>query len=118
MKQMLTYPKISESQESGIKLVGVVNFNGTLVEGNFYNKITPLMTKEQIAMLCMELAIDYSMRKEFDQSLGKTKSIVSIRECYVVTTIPSNDGLLIIISDTYNDSVRYVDKIRKCDKER
>lgn len=80
------------------KFVGLVNSRGKLVEGGFSNNVTPFMTKDQVEMLCMQLSLDYSMRKDFERTLGKIKSVTCIREDYVVTTTPLSEHLLIEIS--------------------
>ena len=102
MEQVLAHQKIcyDRFQDPGVKFVGIVTSSGKLLEGDFRNGVKPFLTKERIEMLCMELSLDYSMRKEFDDSLGKIKSIVSIREDTIVITTPFNECLLIEICDT------------------
>ena len=50
-------------------------------------------------MLFMELALDLSMRKEFDNSLGNISAIVSYRNKTNIITIPHENNLMLISSE-------------------
>jgi len=83
----------------GIRFAAIINKNGRKIAGGINPKILPLERNEQkLEMLFMEIALDLSMRKEFNESLGKIQAIVSYRERTNIITIPHQDNLLLLSS--------------------
>ena len=88
------------SQIQGIRFTAIINNKGRKIAGGFSCNITPLeKDKQKIEMLFMELALDLSMREEFDNSLGNISAIVSYRNKTNIITIPHEDNLMLISSE-------------------
>ncbi len=86
-------------QISGVRFAGLINSNGHLFAGGFGSNILPYEDEKNLEMLFMELVLDISMRREFDQSFGKVISVTSKREKVNITSIPINKDVLVISSD-------------------
>lgn len=91
------------TSSDGIRFCGIINNKGRLVAGGFKKGIIPRENDKQRQMLYMELALDLSMRKEFDNSLGRIKSITSRREGVNLITIPFNQNLILLSTEPYKD---------------
>ncbi len=88
------------SQIRGIRFAAIINNKGRKIAGGFRANVTPLENdKQKMEMLFMELALDLSMRKEFDNSLGSISAIVSYRNKTNIITIPHEDNLMLISSE-------------------
>ncbi|MGI0003605.1 MAG: DUF6659 family protein [Nitrosopumilaceae archaeon] len=87
----------------GVRFAGIINNRGRLVIGGFKAGVEPYENEQQRNMLFMEIALDLSMRQEFDESLGTILAITSKREKVNMTTIPLQGKLLLISSEPYVD---------------
>lgn len=97
------------SQINGIRFTAVINNKGRKIAGGFNAKITPLEKDEQkMAMLFMEIALDLSMRKEFDASLGNIHAIVSYRNKVNIITIPHEDSFMLVSSEIELDPTKII----------
>lgn len=84
-------------QVPGIRFSAIINKRGRKIAGGFNAKVTPLEKDEQkMEMLFMETTLDFSMRKEFDESLGSIHAIVSYRDRVNIITIPYQDKLILL----------------------
>lgn len=93
----------------GIRFVGVINKQGRKIVGGFSPNIAPLEKDSQkIEMLIMEIALDLSMRKEFDNTLGNIQAIVSYRDKVNIITIPHGDNLILISSEPELDTSKVI----------
>ena len=91
-------------QISGVRFAGIINKHGRKVAGGFTPKITPLeKDTKKIEMLMMELALDLSMRKEFDNSLGGIRAIVSYRKNVNVITVPHGENFMLLSTEPESD---------------
>ena len=87
------------NQVPGIRFAAIINRNGRKIAGGFNPKVIPLEgNKQRLEMFFMEIALDLSMRKEFDCSLGSIQAIVSYREKTNIITIPYQDSILLLSS--------------------
>ncbi|WP_048109428.1 DUF6659 family protein [Nitrosarchaeum koreense] len=87
-------------QIKGIRFVAIINNKGRKIAGGFSSNIIPLeKDKQKMEMLFMEVALDLSMRKEFDDSLGNIHAIVSYRNKTNIITVPHEDKLMLISSE-------------------
>ena len=87
-------------QIKGMRFAAIINNKGKKIAGGFSSNITPLENdKQKMEMLFMEVALDLSMRKEFDDSLGNINAIVSYRNKTNIITIPHEDNLMLISSE-------------------
>ena len=84
----------------GIRFAAIINKRGRKIAGGFGSRVVPLENDEKkIEMLFMELALDLSMRKEFNDSLGLMRAIVSFRDKTSIITIPHEDNFMLISSE-------------------
>ncbi|MHA7648196.1 DUF6659 family protein [Nitrosopumilus sp. S4] len=84
-------------QIPGIRFVAIINKRGRKISGGFSPKITPFEKDEQkLEMLFMEISLDFSMRSEFNNSLGEIQAIVSFRDKTTIITIPYEDNLILL----------------------
>jgi len=96
-------------QTRGIRFAGIINKRGRKIAGGFNSKINPLEKDEKkIEMLMMELALDLSMRKEFDNSLGSIRAIVSFRDKTNIITIPHGDNFMLLSSEPELDTLKVI----------
>lgn len=93
---------------NGIRFCGVINNKGRLVAGGFKPGVIPHENDERRQMVYMELALDLSMRREFDNSLGKIKSIISKRENVNLISIPFEQNLILISTETYKEEEKVI----------
>ena len=84
-------------QIPGIRFSAIINKKGRKIVGGFSPKVTPLEKNQQMMeMLFMEIALDFSMRKDYDNSLGSVQAIVSYRNKVNIITIPCHDNLILL----------------------
>lgn len=84
-------------QIPGIRFAAVINKRGRKISGGFSTKVIPFEKDEQkLEMLFMEISLDFSMRSEFNNSLGSIQSIVSYRDKTTIITIPYNKNLILL----------------------
>ncbi|BDQ30355.1 hypothetical protein NZNM25_10030 [Nitrosopumilus zosterae] len=96
-------------QIPGVRFVGIINKKGRKIAGGFSNKVSPLEKDEQkIEMLFMEIALDLSMRKDFDNSLGSINAIVSYRDKANIITIPYQENLILLSTEPELDTSKMI----------
>lgn len=94
----------------GIRFAAIINKRGRKIAGGFSSKVIPLEKNEKkLEMLFMEMALDLSMRSEFNNSLGKMMAIVSFRDKTNVITIPHGDNFMLISSEPELDSQKVIE---------
>ena len=92
-----------------IQFACVVNNKGRIVTGQF-DKI-PIGFDKDFEIFLMEIALEFSMKREFDNKFGKVEYIFSKRSGVNITCIPFNDDVLAIISQKH---VEPQEIIKKC----
>ena len=96
-------------QEKGIRFAGVINKSGRKIAGGFNPKVVPLeKDQKKMTMLMMELALDLSMRSEFNDSLGRMWAIVSYRDNANIITIPNGDNFMLLSSEPELDPLEVI----------
>lgn len=83
-------------EDNQFRFVGIINKLGNLIAGGFRHEITPFETEEKSRMMYMQMVLEVSMRKEFDETLGEIDYIASKRKNALMISIPVNDELLLI----------------------
>jgi hypothetical protein len=83
-----------------IRFVGVVNKMGRLVAGGFKAGTKSFIDDKQSRMLYMQMTLELTMRKEFDETLGPIKWIASRRKNVIMISIPLNRHLLLLSTST------------------
>ena len=79
-----------------IRFVGVINNMGNLIAGGLTKGMDWIETDEQRRMLYMQMALEISMRKDFDNSLGKINYVTTLRGNVLMITIPMNNHVILI----------------------
>ena len=79
-----------------LRFVGVINKLGNLIAGGFRREIIPFETEAKNRMMYMQMVLEVSMRKEFDDTLGEIDYIASKRKNALMISIPIDDELLLI----------------------
>lgn len=83
-------------QEDEIRFAGIVNRMGRLVAGGFKKGVMPLVDKDELQKLYLELTLRVSMRHEFDDRLGPVKYSASYREKALVLSFLLDSNILLI----------------------
>ena len=97
------------NQEKGIRFAGIINKSGRKIAGGFSSKVAPLETdQKKMTMLMMELALDLSMRSEFNDSLGRMWAIVSYRDNANIITIPHDENFILLSSEPELDPLNVI----------
>ena len=101
-------------QVEGIRFIAIINKNGRRIAGGFNGKIIPLEKNEQkMEMMFMELTLDLSMRKEFDNSLGYIHAIVSYRDNATIISIPHQENLVVLSVEPELDPSKIIQIIQQ-----
>jgi hypothetical protein len=83
-------------RDDEIRFVGVVNNMGNLIAGGLSNRVDWIETDEKRKILYMQIALEISMRKEFDNTLGEINYVSTNRKNIMMITIPLNNNILLI----------------------
>ena len=79
-----------------IRFVGIINHLGNLVAEGFKETVEPFETEEKRRMLYMQMVLEISMRKDFDNELGEIDYIASKRKNALMISIPFKEKLMLI----------------------
>jgi len=96
--------------EKQVRHVGVINELGRLVAGGFRQGAEPLLEDEKIAMTYMQMQLDFKMRQELDDVLGKIDYIASRRTKQLIISVPINENLVLIIAEPNADDKEIIKK--------
>ena len=96
--------------EKQVRHVGVINELGRLVAGGFRQGAEPLLEDEKITMTYMQMQLDFKMRQELDDVLGKIDYIASRRTKQLIISVPINENLVLIIADPNADDKEIIKK--------
>ena len=81
-----------------IRFVGIIDNMGNLIAGGMSNDIDFLETDDEKRKLYMQMALEFAMRKDFDDSLGKINHIVTNRNNVLMITVPIHHNHIMLIS--------------------
>ncbi|PBO84894.1 MAG: hypothetical protein COA77_07335 [Thaumarchaeota archaeon] len=79
-----------------IRFVGVINNMGNLIAGGFSKCVDLIETDEERRKLYMQMTLEISMRKDFDDTLGTINYITTNRSNVLMITIPLHDHVILI----------------------
>ena len=85
-------------QNSELLFSGFVNNRGRMVSCGKYNSLN-FHDEKNLEMFVMEIALDFSMKNEFNHVLGKVEYAVTKRKNTNVVCIPMDELILVIIAD-------------------
>ena len=100
----------SLSEEEKVRHVGVINRLGHLVAGGFKKGVTPLLSSDKVAMVYMQMHLDFNMRQELDEVLGPIDYIASRRANQLIITVPIEDNLVLITAEPDADDKTIIKK--------
>ena len=104
-------------QDEQLRFVGVINKLGNLVAGGFSHKTVPYETEEKSRMLYMQMMLEVSMRRDFDETLGEIDYIASKRKNVLMISIPICNELLLISANPHSVTEKIVSHAVKVFKE-
>lgn len=109
------YLKISKKllQEPKVRFVGVIDWMGNLVIGNFRKGITPLKDESERCKMFIEAVLRVRTRQEFDYNMGTVEYAAARRKKVVTITFQLDDGILFISTDYDVDIDKISRKIMK-----
>jgi hypothetical protein len=84
-------------QQSEIRFAGIINEEGQLISGGFKEGIRPLENDEDRLNTFMEFASRFSLRKEFDKTLGPINYLAARRDKIVLISFPFPVSKFILI---------------------
>ncbi|MGI9567980.1 MAG: DUF6659 family protein [Nitrosopumilus sp.] len=90
-KTILNLPKI--------RFAGVLNKMGRRIAGGFKEGITSYLEDKENQMMYVQLTLEYLMRKDFDERLGRVDYIASRRSKVTMISIPTKDYLILISAE-------------------
>lgn len=82
-----------------IRFVGIINRMGNLITGGFSKHVDLLETDEGRRKFYMQIALEISMRKDFDDTLGKINHITTNRDNVLMITIPMKNHVILISAE-------------------
>ena len=98
-------------RDDQITFAGVINKMGNLVTGGFKEGVKPFQNDAKQRMLYMQMVLEISMRREFDQDLGNVNYTASRRDKALMITVPIYDKIVLVSSVPHVSTKRIVAKI-------
>lgn len=100
--------KLLRSDE--IRFVGVINSMGNLIFGEFNACVDLLENDEKRKQFYMQMALEISMRKDFDDILGKINHIITNRNNVLMIAMPINNHVLLISAKPNSNAKQIIEK--------
>lgn len=88
-------------KDPSVRFVKVINKTGKPVAGSFKHGVFPHLRDEKIRSMYIQLMLEFTMRKEYDEMLGDTDYIVAKRQNATILSIPMKDYLIIFSLNTH-----------------
>ena len=101
------------SKLDDVRHVAVINRLGHMVAGDTKKGIVPLIDKEKLNMVYIQLQLDFQMRKELDEILGPIDYISSRRKKLLIISVPVKDYLIIITAKPNADDKKIIKRAEK-----
>lgn len=92
-------------EEEGVRFAGIIDKHGKLLAGGFKPGITPLEKDNEKFNRFLERVINISLRKDYEETLGKLNYIACRRDKVTLISFPfpvSNQILLISVNPGIN----------------
>jgi len=97
-------------QNSELFFSGFVNNRGRMVTCGKYNSLN-FHDEKSLEMFVMEIALDFSMKNEFNYLLGTVEYAVTKRKNTNIVCIPMDELILVIIADNHISVEEVVKKV-------
>lgn len=94
--------------QSKVRFCGVVNSMGRLVAGGLKEGIAPLENEDQRQMLYIQSYLEMSMKRDFDDTLGKVDYMITYRENLALIYIPLKENYLLLLSTEKNAEIKQI----------
>jgi len=94
-----------------IRFVGIIDNMGNLVAGGISEDIDYLETDEERRKLYMQIALEISMRKDFDDTLGKINHVTTNRDNILMIAIPMGSNVVLISAKPTSITEQIVSKV-------
>jgi len=94
-----------------IRFVGIIDNMGNLVAGGISEDIDYLETNEERRKLYMQIALEISMRKDFDDTLGKINYVTTNRDNILMIAIPMGSYVVLISAKPTSITEQIVSKV-------
>jgi hypothetical protein len=85
-------------KDKQIQLACVVNNKGRIIAGHLGKFPSGFEDERNFEVFLMEIALEFSMKREFDNKLGFVEYVFSKRKWANVISIPLQDDVLVIIT--------------------
>ncbi len=111
LEEIDPYPQIDFLLNEGIDYVGIINKNGRLEHYICKNEIS--LPTEKREMFYMEIRLQNSMQRDFDEDFGATNYTLIERENSKFVSIPFSTFDVLAIVDKRMNHVSIVNKIKR-----
>lgn len=99
--------------DDSIRFAGFISDGGKLLEFSRRTNATPLLDDEQNQLSLVQAALKATLHKVWDDTLGKTRWTIALKDKVKLITIFLNPGLLAISTEINSDHDRIISKIRE-----
>jgi len=82
-----------------IRFAGVIDNMGNLVSGGFKKNVCSLIPDKNSRIMYTNHALDYAMKKDFDDTLGPIEYMASKRKNVLMITIPFGNYLILVSAE-------------------
>lgn len=99
LEKTLTYNSICMNLQADkqIQFACVVNNKGRIIAGQPQKFLSTFGDEKNFEVFLMEIALEFSMRREFDNKFGAVEYVFSKRRWANVINIPLDNNVLVII---------------------
>ena len=94
-----------------IRFVGVINRMGNLIAGGISDGIDLIETDEKRRKLYLQIALEISMRKDFDDTLGKINYVATNRDNVLMIAVPMSNHVLLISAKSTSIAEQIISKV-------
>jgi len=94
-----------------IRFVGIIDNMGNLIAGGISEDIDYLETDEERRKLYMQIALEISMRKDFDDTLGKINYVTTNRDNILMIIVPMHSYAVLISAKPTSITEQIISKV-------
>ena len=94
-----------------IRFVGIINRMGNLIAGGISDGVDLIETDESRRKLYLQIALEISMRKDFDDTLGKINYVVTNRDNVLMIVMPMSNHVLLISAKSTSIVEQIISKV-------
>lgn len=102
------YSLLSDNE---IRFVGIIDNMGNLIAGGISKNVDYLETDEERRKLYMQIALETSMRKDFDNTLGKINYVATNRDNILMIIVPMNSYAVLISAKPTSITEQIISKV-------